>query len=89
MATVKFNKVLEQVKALSTDEQRQMRTLLDTLLAPPGAPATEEEFEQTLAVAGLLSVPKPQDLDVKRYWQYKPVAVQGKPVSETLIEERR
>jgi hypothetical protein len=89
MATANFNKVLEQVKALSAEEQRQMRTLLDTLLAPPGAPPTEEEFERTLVTAGLLSIPKPQDLDVKRYRQYKPVAVQGKPVSETLIEERR
>jgi hypothetical protein len=89
MATVNFDKVLEQVRALSADEQRQLRTLLDMLLAPSGAPPTEEEFERTLAAAGLLSVPKPQDLDVKRYRQYKPVAVQGKPVSEPLIEERR
>lgn len=89
MATAIFHKILEQVKALSTDEQRQLRTLLDTLLAPPSAPPTEDEFERALVAAGLLSVPKLQDLDVEQYRQYQPVAVQGKPVSETLIEERR
>lgn len=89
MASVNFDKVLEQVKALSTDEQQQLRALLDTLLAPPSSPLTEDEFERMLVTAGLLSVPKPHDFGIEQYRQYRPVAVQGKPVSETLIEERR
>jgi uncharacterized protein len=89
MASTNFDRVLEQVKTLSADEQRQLRALLDMLLAPPGAPPTEDEFERVLVAAGLLSIPKPQDLSVEQYRQYKPVTVQGKPVSETLIKERR
>jgi hypothetical protein len=89
MASANLNKVLEQVKALSAEEQRQLRELLDVLLAPSATPPTEDEFERALVTAGLLSVPKLQDLDVEQYRQYKPVTVQGKPVSETLIEERR
>jgi hypothetical protein len=89
MASANFDELLEQVKALSVDEQWRLRTLLDALLTSPGTPPTEEEFERALVAAGLLSVPKPQDLNVEQYRQYKPVAVQGKPVSETLIEERR
>ena len=84
MASTNFVRGLEQVKALSADERRQLRQLLDTLLTLPDARLTEDELERALIAAGLLSVPEPQDRDVERYWRYKPVTVQGKPVSETL-----
>jgi hypothetical protein len=44
MTQVQFEKVVEEVKVLSPAEQRQLRTLLDTLLASADAPMTENEF---------------------------------------------
>jgi hypothetical protein len=89
VASTTFNTVVGHMKTLSADEPRQLRLLLDSLLAASSALPTEDEFEQTLVAAGWLSVPNPLRLDVKQYQQYEPVLVQGKPVSETLIEDRR
>ena len=82
---------MEQVKAVSVDEQRQLRMLLDELLASSSTTPTEDEFEQMLVATGLLSVPDPQQkLDIAQYRQYQPVEIQeGPPVSETLIADRR
>ncbi len=89
MASTIFDTVVEQVKTLSTEQQRQLRLLLDTWLASSNVPPTEDEFEQALVTCGLLSVPNWQGFDVEHYQRYIPVAVRGKPVSETLIEDRR
>jgi hypothetical protein len=88
MAKPRFEKVVEQVKALTSAEQWRLRDLLDVWLAPPPVPMTEDEFEQELAREGVLSVPPPIT-DFTPYQNRKPVEVKGKPVSETIIEERR
>ena len=41
MAHGQFEKVLEDVKALSPEEQRQLRAWLDRICAPAPAPMTE------------------------------------------------
>jgi hypothetical protein len=33
--------------------------------------------------------PKPTDADIARFNAWKPVPINGKPLSETIIEERR
>lgn len=92
MVSALLEKVLEQVKALTPDEQRQVREAIDRLLAQPPSQkpmSKEDELEWDLFREGLLSEIKPRVTDVERYRNYKPVEVKGKPVSETIIEERR
>jgi hypothetical protein len=89
MANTKFEKILEEVKALSADEQRQLRELLDTLVASSHAQRTEDEFEQKLLQVGLLSEVKPPITDSSSYQGRRPVETKGKPLSEIIIEERR
>ncbi len=89
MADVTLEKVLEEVKALPAEEQRQLRESLDTLL-DSGAPASiEDQLEQRLFEAGLLSEIKAQSEALPPRQNRKLIEVQGKPVSETIIEERR
>jgi hypothetical protein len=45
-------------------------------------------LDQALMDAGLM-VALPMGLDPDSYRAFRPVSVQGKPVSETLLEERR
>jgi hypothetical protein len=89
MANVRLNKLFEEVKALTQDEQRQLRELIDKLLAsyPPGL--TEDEFEQKLLEVGILSKAHPPIDDFTPYRNRKPIEVKGKPTSEVIIEERR
>ncbi len=88
MAISTLHTIMKQVKNLSPQEQRELRAFLDTLLVP-AAPAAEEEFERAMTTAGLLSVPSPETRARAARRQHKPVPVRGKPVSETLIEDRR
>ena len=49
----------------------------------------ERKLEQMLLKAGLLSEVPPQITNFTSYQKRKPIRVKGKPVSETIIEERR
>jgi hypothetical protein len=89
MAQVQFEKVLEEVKALTPAEQQQLRAWLETVCTPTSAPMTEEAFAQELREAGLLSEVKPPITDFTPYQHREPIATTGKPLSEVIIEERR
>ena len=78
------NEVLEAVKGLSPAEREQGRALLDTL---PGTHASPEEAAQArLREAGLLAETKPRGASARA--RRTPVEIKGKPLSETIIEER-
>jgi hypothetical protein len=89
MAHLPFDKVVEEVKALSSVEQRQLRAMLDTILAGAAAPITEDEFVHKLVEFGILSEVKPPITDFTPYQNRQPVKTTGKPLSEVILEERR
>ena len=51
--------------------------------------AREDEFERELVAEGVLGEVKPLPHDDPEFHAYQPVTVTGKPISETIIEERR
>ena len=52
-------------------------------------PLTEQELERKLLESGFLaSVPPPAD-PAAPAWSFKPVTIEGEPLSETVIRERR
>ena len=87
MAMTALGKVLEEVKRLTPEEQRQLREAIDQLLSPGAAPPTEEQFERELVESGILDevppLPGPSEPIRKRI----PIEVRGKPLSETIVEE--
>ncbi len=87
MKRVTLHQVLEQVKMLTPDEQRELQDLLDFVLASHDNEVTEELFERMMVEKGIMTVPPPNSSVRSENW--KPVEVKGKPVSEILIEERR
>jgi hypothetical protein len=89
MTQVQFEKVLEEVKALSSAEQRQLRTLLDTFLASADTPMTENEFAHKLVAFGVLSEVKRPITDLAPYQNRQPIETTGKPLSEVILEKRR
>ncbi|HEY7491876.1 MAG TPA: hypothetical protein VIH59_12310 [Candidatus Tectomicrobia bacterium] len=89
MAHGQFKKILEDVEALSLQEQRRLRAWPDKVCAPESASMTEEEFAHQLRVAGLLSEVKPPITDFTPYQHRQPIETMGKPLSEVIIEERR
>ena len=66
-----------------------VRLLLHLPNAPARKPLTEQELEQKLVESGFLaSVPPPRD-PATPAWNFDPVKIEGEPISETVIRERR
>lgn len=89
---VTLEQVTAQVRKLTSDEQRQLLGLLGDWLAPPQRdwiPEQNELLLQGLKDAGLTVHRPTVTPDLERFRAYQPVTVQGRPVSETLLEERR
>ena len=56
--------------------------------SPSPRPVTEAEFKRQLLASGLMtSLPVPAEPTTRRPFQ--PVAIEGEPLSETIIRERR
>lgn len=100
MSTVE--EIVNAVKELSPREQAEVRRRLDTLRAQPdenevlvddSRQATidldlDQRVQQALFEAGLVSEIKPPITDPTPY-RREPIKIKGKPLSETVIEERR
>jgi Arc/MetJ-type ribon-helix-helix transcriptional regulator len=66
-----------------------VRLLLHQQSPPIQQPVTVQELEQKLIESGFLaSVPPPRDPDAPS-WSFEPVEIEGEPLSETVIRERR
>ena len=90
MAT-KLEQILQDVRALSPEDQQQLCRILAEPLPTfqAVAPATEATFQQQLVAAGLLREIKRLVATQVPSARRPRVTVQGKPLSATVIEERR
>ena len=89
MSTAKINRVFEEIMALTPDEQKRLREMLDSLPANSEPKISEQEFERRLLERGIISRIPPPITDFTSYENRKPIKAKGKPVSELLLEERR
>jgi len=86
-----LDKIIEEVRALPPEEQRQLIEQLNTII-PATADEREEAFERELAAEGFIGEVEPltaTDEEIRQYRAYKPITVEGQPLSEMIIEERR
>lgn len=87
MAKATLARIVEEIKTLAPDERRQLREMLDAMTVPAEEEDKLKALRQALRAAGLVTqVRQSRATDTPhRRW----IEVQGKPVSETIIEERR
>lgn len=87
MSDMTLDRILEAVQTLTPDEQRRLRARLDERLARPEEAAQVQAFHRALLASGLvvaLKAPRASAAGPRRL-----IEVQGKPLSETIVEERR
>jgi hypothetical protein len=88
-----IEKLIQELHSLGADELRQLRRAVDERLSNPsestGSERQEDEFKRRLVAAGLLNEVRPPVPDPESYRGRTPVPVTGKPLSETIVEERR
>lgn len=86
MAIMTVEKILEAVQALSPVEQRELRAKLDQHLRPQNEAAQVQALHQALLGSGLVTAIKPAR--ARTSGPRRLIDVKGKPLSETIIEER-
>lgn len=89
MVATRLDAVIEQLKSLPPEQQREVRKLLDGLLHEQPVSTPEDDLERHLLEAGLLCEIKPPITDLTSYRDRKPVTVKFKPLSEVIVEDRR
>jgi hypothetical protein len=95
MSQTEFTQMLSSLDALSPEQMATLRRELDNKLASPvaaaakrAAPISEHEFKRQLLNSGLMSsLPTPADPASRP--AFLPIAIDGEPLSETIIRERR
>lgn len=89
MVSPNVSKVLEAAQALNDAERQELLGLLENG-APRQAEATkQEQVRQALIERGLLDQQPPRGKDLERFRRWQPIPIQGKPLSQTIVEERR
>ncbi len=87
MAQATLNRVLEDIRTLELNELGSVERALKERLETPGYSDEEWKAMQALIDAGLMKEIKPRCKE--SLLQHTPVLIQGKPLSETIVEERR
>jgi hypothetical protein len=91
MVSPNVSRILQEAQRLSDAERKELRRSLDERSAEPSALTKEQQLDRLLLEEGVLSriPPGPTEPDVARFEKWTPVSIQGKPLSETIIEDRR
>lgn len=77
--------VLEAIRALSPEGRAQVHAFLNT--SPNASLSPEEEAQARLRAAGLLG--ETAQLPAKSRTRHTPVEIKGRPLSWTIVDERR
>jgi hypothetical protein len=96
MTHSEFDHLLGSINSLSPEQMRQLRCELDSRLAPAatedrqaGEQRVSMEMQRQLLEAGIIGEVRPPVTDLAPYRNRKAVPIQGEPISETVIRERR
>ena len=82
--------LLTEIQKLPPAEQQRLLEALERDVKMPSErrPITEDEIEEILLAKGIISEIPPRVPDDEEE-TFEPIEVPGKPLSETIIEERR
>lgn len=87
MPSENVDRVLEEMRSLTAAEREELRTRLDRW--PQASQSSEDALDQRLLNAGVIRQVPAAPTDLAPYRRWRPITVKGKPLSETIIEERR
>ena len=89
MSTALLDRVIAEVKTLTPAEQAKVREVLEGVLPSAEKTPSRAEYEQYLLRKGAVShIPTRQSPSSARK-AFAPIEVEGLPISQTIIEERR
>ena len=89
MVSPNVNKIIQEVDALNDRERQELQRLLEERSNITLALTPEQKLHDALVRRGLVEKTPPQGKDLDQHLRWQPIEIQGKPLSETIIEERR
>ena len=87
MAQATLTRILEAIETLEAEELRRVEEVVRGLLEPLSKEAEREEVLRVLHESGLVKDLKRPSMTRSR--ERPLIPIKGKPLSETIIEERR
>jgi hypothetical protein len=87
MAQVLLNQMLGQLHSLEPQELQQLTEAIQLQLAPPISTSNQTAFRQALVASGL--VRQLRNPAAKPIGDRAVIQVQGKAISQSILEERR
>lgn len=87
MSQMTLYQILDQIPALQPEELRQLNQAVQAQLLPKAEIQKREAFHQAMLTSGLVRQIKPSCH--YKSTQRRLIEATGKPVSETILEERR
>ena len=87
MSEMSYEALVHAVKALDRADWGRLRAFLDNLINSATVPVPPDEVEREMEREGMITIPPPIT-DPSPWNNRVPVAIEGKPLSEILIEER-
>ena len=87
MAYLTLETIKESIEILPEEEQQNLFVWIEAKKNAPHPPQLMD-LDRALMQAGLMPSPPTGLADVEAHENWKPVSIQGKPLSETIIEER-
>ena len=89
MAALDFAAIVEAIDSCTPEERRRLRAILSAAPQPPPDCRKQEELARLLLADGVISRIPPPVTGSAPYEEWEPIRIEGKPLSETIIEERR
>lgn len=87
------NQLIEEIRLLPPEDRRRIRVAIGdaTVDGPSELPGLAQslDYERRLLQWGLIEKLRPRRLDPDEFNRFSPIEICGKPLSETIIEERR
>lgn len=87
MAVETLEHILDEIKTLEPQELQEVERVVRRLLEPTSKEGEREAILRVLQLSGRVKEIKRPPMDVAR--KRHMATIQGKPISETIIEERR
>lgn len=82
-----LNQILNQLEALEPEELQELNQAIQKYLVTKDKDTVETKFHQALLTSGLIKQLK--ESSSTQQTKRRLIQIQGKPISETIIEERR
>jgi hypothetical protein len=91
MVSPNVNRVLQEARELTPVEREELIEQLKAQVVPGHPQTPEDKVAEALFRKGFIrKIPrKPTAEDIAHYHAWEPLKIPGKPVSQTIIEERR